>query len=236
MTGTDGRAGRGEDVDTGPRTLLIFGAGGRLGRTLVREALSRGHRVRAVVHRADPLAPHPDLRVVRGDVHAPGTLEAHFAGIDVVLAALGSAGAARPDVSSTGARVISRLMSGNGLPRLVTVTGSGAVLPGEQVTGHHAVKRDQMMHGAPHLLADGDDHLAVLAGSDLDWTTIRVPFMTRRHDDAGGHLLSERAFHPRSTLPYRAAATAMLDLTATGSWSRSSPFVAAADAAHPAWH
>lgn len=227
MTHRDEATVNDQQADTGPRTLLIFGAGGRLGSTLVQEALRRSHRVRAVVHRTNPLTPHPRLEVVHGDIHAPSRLGAHFAGIDVVMATLGSAGAPRPDIAGTGARVITKLMSDRGLTRLVTVTGSGAMLPGEHVAGYHAIKRNQMAHGAPHLLADGDHHLAVLADSIVDWTTIRVPFMTRRRDDPGGHTISEMAFHPTTTLPYRAAASAMLDLTVTSSWSRSAPFVAA---------
>jgi putative NADH-flavin reductase len=226
VTRRDESAEIGRPGDTERKPLLIFGAGGRLGRTLVREALRRGHRVRAVAHRTNPLAPHPRLEVVRGDVHAPDSIGAHFAGIGTVLTALGSAGATRPDIAGTGARVITGLMSDRGLARLVTVTGSGAMLPGEQATGYHAVKRDQMKRGAPRLLADGDDHLAVLADSGLDWTTIRVPVMTRRRSDTDEYTIGEAAFHPTASLPYRAAATAMLDLTATGSWSRSSPFVA----------
>lgn len=225
-----GHPGRDE---AGPKSLLVFGAGGRLGRTLVHEALRRGHRVRAAVHRTDPLAPHPHLDVVRGDVHAPDTLDGHFTDIDTVLATLGSAGAPRPDVAGTGARVLTKLMTDHDLTRLVTVTGSGAILPGEQVTGHHAIKRDQMALGAPQLLVDGDRHLAILASSELDWTTIRVPFMTREHSATDNHLFSEAAFHPRTTVPYRSAAAAMLDLAITGSWSRTSPFVANRAASSP---
>lgn len=166
------------NADARPSCILILGAGGRLGSTLVQAALRRGHRVRAVVHLTDPLAPHPWLETVHGDVHAPDALGAYFAGIDVVMASLGSAGAPRPDIAGTGAKVITRLMTDQGLTRLVTVAGSGAMLPEERLTGYPDAKRNQMNTGAPHLLADGDQHLAVLADSDLDWTTIRVPFMT----------------------------------------------------------
>lgn len=100
MTRDNESADNGLQADTEPKALLIFGAGGRLGRTLVQEALRRGHRVRAVVHRTNPLAPHPRLDIVHGDVRTPGSLGAHFAGIDVVLATLGSAGATRNASSS----------------------------------------------------------------------------------------------------------------------------------------
>ncbi len=213
-------------VDAGLPALLVVGAGGRLGRILTAEALGRGHHVRAVVHRVDPLPRHPRLEVVHGDVHAPRTLEDHVADADAVLVALGSAHARRPDVSGTGARVICRLMSENGPTRLVTVTGSGARLPGEHVGPSHAVKRDQMRHGAPDLLADGDAHLAVLAGCEVEWTTVRVPFMTLG-GDAGGTALTHEAPPPAATVPYRAAAATMLDLVVAGAWLRRAPFLAA---------
>lgn len=208
-----------------PRSLLILGAGGRLGSVLVRAALSRGHHVRAVVHRTDPFTTTPRLETVRGDVHALNSLRGHFAAIDAVLASLGSAGASRRDIAGTGARAVTRLMADQGLTRLVSVTGSGAMLPGERLTGDHAVKRHQMALGAPHLLADADRHLAVLADSDLDWTAIRVPFMTRNPLDTHDVVLSRSAPDPASSVPYRAAAATMLDLVASGSWLRSSPFV-----------
>lgn len=208
-----------------PRSLLILGAGGRLGSVLVRAAVSRGHHVRAVVHRTDPFTPTPRLQTVRGDVRALNTLRGHFAGIDAVLASLGSAGASRADIAGTGARAVTRLMADEGLTRVVSVTGSGAMLPGERLTDDHAVKRHQMALGAPHSLADGDRHLAVLADSELDWTTIRVPFMTRNPFDTHDVVLSRSAPDPASSVPYRAAASTMLDLIASGSWLRSSPFV-----------
>jgi putative NADH-flavin reductase len=70
--------------------VLIFGATGGTGRRLVQQALQQGHVVTAFAR--DPrkihLA-HDDLRVVRGDVLEPETVETAAAGQEAVLSALG---------------------------------------------------------------------------------------------------------------------------------------------------
>lgn len=212
------------DVDQ--KSVLVFGAGGRLGSRLVTSALRRGLHVRAVLHRTNHFTEQPRLQVVRADVRDAATLTELFIDVDVVLASLGSAGASPPDVAGTGAEVITDLMSRHGLRRLVTVTGSGAVLPGERRSPWHALKRSHMSLGAPGLLADGDRHLSALASSDVEWTAVRVPLMTRY--DRHVYSLDAAAPNPASTLPYHAAAAAMLDLITSPRWHKAAPFI------HPA--
>jgi putative NADH-flavin reductase len=71
--------------------LLVFGATGGTGKELVRQALQQGHVVTAFAR--DPgkmkLA-HANLRVVRGDVLQPDSVEATVAGQEAVLSALGT--------------------------------------------------------------------------------------------------------------------------------------------------
>lgn len=71
--------------------LLVFGATGGTGKELVRQALQQGHVVTAFAR--DPgkiqLA-HDELRVVRGDILEPESIETAVAGQDAVLSALGT--------------------------------------------------------------------------------------------------------------------------------------------------
>ncbi|MCO1575310.1 NAD(P)H-binding protein [Crossiella sp. SN42] len=64
--------------------IIIFGAGGRVGRLVAAEALARGHQVTSVVR--DP-ARHPDLpgRVVAGDVTDPDSVAALVPGHEVAV-------------------------------------------------------------------------------------------------------------------------------------------------------
>ena len=71
--------------------LLVFGATGGTGKQLVEQALQQGHVVTAFAR--DPgrmkLA-HDNLRVVRGDILQPNTIETAMARQDAVLSALGT--------------------------------------------------------------------------------------------------------------------------------------------------
>jgi len=207
--------------------IVVFGAGGRLGRLVITHALARGHHVRAVVHRANPHQTHRCLELVHADVHDPHSITSQLADVDVVIACLGSAGALRPDVAGCGAATIVSGMSRHGLRRLVSATGTGAALPGEKLTADHAHKRAQMAIGAPHLLRDGEQHLATIAASNLNWTVLRVPLMTRPEDqEPQAYRLGQQAPPETMTITYATGAEAMLDLaTDPDRCPQSAPFI-----------
>ena len=70
--------------------LLVFGATGGTGGRIVEEALEQGHVVTAFAR--DPAkmhVKHPNLRVVRGDILQPDSIETAMPGHDAVLSAVG---------------------------------------------------------------------------------------------------------------------------------------------------
>ena len=71
--------------------LLIAGAGGILGRELVRQALARGDLVAALVLRRDELRglEHPRLRILVADVTNPASLAGLCNGIEQVVSCIG---------------------------------------------------------------------------------------------------------------------------------------------------
>ena len=71
--------------------LLIAGAGGVLGRELVREALARGDHVGALVLRKGELRviEHPRLRIIEADVTKPEQLAGICKGIEQVISCIG---------------------------------------------------------------------------------------------------------------------------------------------------
>jgi uncharacterized protein YbjT (DUF2867 family) len=72
-------------------TRLIAGAGGVLGRELVRQALTRGDHVVALVLRKGELRviEHPHLRIIEADVTKPEQLHGICTGIDQVVSCIG---------------------------------------------------------------------------------------------------------------------------------------------------
>ncbi len=71
--------------------VTVFGGTGYAGAHLVREAVARGHEVRAVTRRA-PEAPVPGAEYVEGDARDAVSVREAVAGADVVLASLSPRG------------------------------------------------------------------------------------------------------------------------------------------------
>ena len=213
--------------------IAVLGTAGRLGQHVVGRAAGLGLPVAAVIHRSNPLREHPLIDVRTADVYDATEVREALVGCRVVISCLGSAASSTADVQTVGADSIATAMNARGLQRLVSVTGSGARAPGEALTPHHRVKRTQMLLGAPHLLSDGERHLAALEASGLAWTVVRVPLMT--HRATGSYAVSGTAPHPATTVAYADVAAAMVDLALdpVSPWLRRAPFVTRSDSAAP---
>lgn len=107
--------------------LLIVGSTGGTGRELVRQALERGHEVRALARNPSRLGMEQErLSVVRGDVMDPASVEAAVAGQDAVLCALGHKRFFYPTrILSEGTRNLIRAMEKESVRRLVCETSLG---------------------------------------------------------------------------------------------------------------
>ncbi|GAA3304805.1 SDR family oxidoreductase [Dactylosporangium vinaceum] len=141
-----------------------MGATGGTGRELIRQALSRGHRVRAVARTpsrltSDPYLPadHPDLTVITADVLDPAALKRALDGAEIIVSALGitSGGpSAAPGPSGPGMGVVRPGFTGGGVlgaSGLGVNGGEAAVVAGSDGTGGPGVSGSEA---------------AVVAGSD----------------------------------------------------------------------
>ena len=170
--------------------LTVFGASGGVGRELVRQGLSAGHHVRAVVR--DPSRAPRASETVQLDL-GTCTMKAAAAAVrdtDAVLSALGSATKSDQGIATVGTRRITVGMHAVGLHRLVVVSAAPVA--------------DVTLPGRPHASppADGDDLITrlvlgpiirrifratyadlaamedLLRASNLDWTAVRPPRLT----------------------------------------------------------
>jgi putative NADH-flavin reductase len=166
--------------------LTVFGASGRTGTQLVRQALDAGHEVTAVVRDRGRLAvaDHPGLSVVVADVMRPAAIEGPVAGRDAVISALGASrrpdertAAAHSRICTDSARSITTAMRAAGTGRLVVVSASGPFTEGDGPIMRYLAKPI-----AQRVLRDPFADLvgmeAVVRGSGLDWTILRPPRLT----------------------------------------------------------
>jgi uncharacterized protein YbjT (DUF2867 family) len=117
-------AGRGR---AGVQRLLVVGATGGTGRQVVLQALERGWTVTALARNPAKLdLAHPGLRVLKGDVMDPPSLEEAVRGQDAVISALGHRRYFGPSrILSDGTGNVLRAMEAAGVRRFVGTSSLG---------------------------------------------------------------------------------------------------------------
>lgn len=163
--------------------IVIFGAGGRAGRTAVAEALTRGHDVTAVVRDVPRYQSPPDVRVVAGDVLDAA---AHADGADAVISAVYQNG---PDFFVRAAKSLSTAGAGR-----IVVVGLASVLPTADGTllmdtdGYPQEWRDFYLAHAAGVAALDGDWVVVSPAGDFDHGGPRLGGYRVMPADAGSRI------------------------------------------------
>ncbi|WP_405692905.1 NAD(P)-dependent oxidoreductase [Streptomyces sp. NBC_01185] len=160
--------------------LTVFGATGAVGQEIVRQALTAGHEVTAVVR--DPARLPEGLRgaalhavVPLGDTAA---VRAAVAGRDAVLSGLGARGRKAGDVAERLTRQVTGAMEAEGVRRLLVVSAAPVgPEPADDPLLDRVVRR---VIGAVlrEVYADLTRMEAALAAGATDWTSVRPPKLT----------------------------------------------------------
>jgi len=201
--------------------ILIFGATGKAGRVVAAEALARGHQVVAFVHKNAP-PEHPQLTVVRGDAHNTRSIAQAAEGCDAVISCLSSWGTPHKDVLASAMRAVIPALEANNVHRIVTLTGNIAKAPGETLSWFNRAVHGFLVTVAPKVAHDAEDHMALLAASNLNWTTVRSPVMVNGASNTYRLTSTVSIF---GTITRQAIAACMLDLVTSDDWSKQAPLV-----------
>ena len=159
--------------------VAIFGATGRTGRSLVEQALGRGHAVTAFARDLSRLGvSHERLSVVRGDITGASAVEKAVSGQDAVVSALGHTKGSPKDVQARGMGNIVAAMEKHGVRRLVSLTGAGVKAEGDEPKFVDKVFGFLLQTLQPDVLEDAAAHVAVIRSSGLEWVIVRGPRLT----------------------------------------------------------
>jgi uncharacterized protein len=173
--------------------IVVFGAGGTLGRRITEELLRRGHTVKVVVRAGSkPGPPRPRTVSVIADVTKPGSVGEAVRGADAVVSAIGPGSGEDASVVLHAARGLLDGLRKAGVRRLVVVGGSGSleVAPGIQLA--------DTPQFPPEWKPVAEAHRAALAiyreEPDLEWTVVSpaamiTPGVRTGHYRAGGEQL-----------------------------------------------
>ncbi|MFE2555818.1 NAD(P)-dependent oxidoreductase [Streptomyces sp. NPDC059352] len=177
------------DSGDGPR-LVIFGAGGRVGRAAVAEAVSRGHRVTAVVR--DPAA-HRGLEgagvsLVRGDATDAASVAALAAGHDAALHTAARLDLPSEEYFTAAAKALVAGLGEAGVRRLLTL-GIATTLetaPGVRLMDAPEFPAEWRAFAQGHVAEF--ELLTAEAGPELDWLMVVPPLdLNAEAERTGGY-------------------------------------------------
>lgn len=157
--------------------LLVFGASGRTGQEVVRQAAARGFQVTAFVRQPGKLRNAPDsVSIVSGNVADADAVSAAVRGHDAVVSALGVGTPLKHDADViAGIDHIVRAMEAHDVRRLIYVSFIGVR------ESRHAVGFI-LRYIAPiplrHEISDHEVKEGLVRKSQLDWTIVRPPKLT----------------------------------------------------------
>jgi putative NADH-flavin reductase len=162
-------------------TVALLGATGMVGGYLLREALSRGHAVRALARTPAKLDAWRDqITIIEGDARDPAVIEQLLRGSDVVINALGPVkadGNAARGINTAVTANILHALEGKAISRYMVVSGAAVVMPGDErnLLGWWIRKLAQL--GLHNTLQDKQAEYELLAESSADWTLLRCPLI-----------------------------------------------------------
>ena len=161
--------------------ILIIGASQGIGLEAVKQALARGHKVRAMARSANRIAlEHPGLEKVVGDALHRDDVESVLIGVEVVIQALGAPanlqtllGPVRLFSAST--RILVPAMERAGIRRLICVTGFGAGDSRERLGCLQSIPFRLLLERA---YDDKDIQERIIRESALEWVIVRPVLLT----------------------------------------------------------
>jgi putative NADH-flavin reductase len=153
--------------------LLVLGATGGVGRELLAQARSRGHRVTAFVRSPEKLTPPGEgLTVMKGDPRSVAELRQALPGHDAVISSLGSGGIGPTTLLRDCGRSTVEAMQAVGPTRLAVVSVA-MLFPESGILG--ALLRNTLLR---NVAEDAREMESAVRASGLSWTLVRPPRLT----------------------------------------------------------
>jgi len=159
----------------------LFGATGKTGAYLIEEGLKRGFEL-TVFARPGSRFEDPNVRIVRGELTDPVLLADAVRGADAVLSALGPTSTRHPGglPIATATKAIIAAMKRERIQRLIAVSTGTAVDPGDGFDWKIRLPARLIRAAMPNAYRDIVELANAIRASPLDWTMVRVAFLTDR--------------------------------------------------------
>jgi putative NADH-flavin reductase len=162
------------------KTIVVYGASGKIGGLIVDVALERGHKVIGVSRNPANLTnDHGNFSAVTGDVTDPMSIKSTASNADAIIVSVTGAGDGNKPENSLEARsanaMISAYSGDNNAPRVIMIGGATTMFGDAEAMKEHLpfpAPEGTYMHGMlfGHLLA-----LDAYRASSIPWTVVTPP-------------------------------------------------------------
>jgi putative NADH-flavin reductase len=153
--------------------IVVFGATGKVGLHLLRQALNKNYQVRAFGRDAHTLPiPNKNLELIKGAVFDDEQVLDSISGVDAVLSVLNGSGDGQDKTRSLGVKIIIEQMQKAGVKRIIALGGFGVL------SSPDGGFLSEMETFPPQYVSVSKEHQLAyeyLRASDLDWTFVCSP-------------------------------------------------------------
>lgn len=175
--------------------ITLFGATGRTGKYVLRQAINRGCSITATKLPAETepeAGKNNAVTFIDCDVTKTDDVQdAIDESTDAVVSVIGHGPDTLPRMQTTGITNMLEAMRGTNTNRIVSLTGVGASHPKDPSHGSGEILTKLLEWVAPDRIADGREHAEKMYESDVDWTLVRAQKLTmgeRTEDYTTGYI------------------------------------------------
>ena len=186
--------------------IVVFGASGRTGRLVVKDAVEREHAITAFLRDASKQWFPDAVKLFQGDPNDATAVGDALSGADAVISAMGPIEGVTTDEVSHLTQTIVDVMQRSG-PRRLVLPGNTTVFTDDEITGEFA-----------NVAAEHRRDLTIVRNSRLEWTML-APAMLRDDDVAGEYEATIDGPAPGRSMARQDFASAMLDALDRSAWA-----------------
>lgn len=167
------------------KTIALFGMTGKTGLVLVKKLLENNYLVKALVRKPDSLSfSSPNLTLNQGNVLNEEQVKETIRDTDAVINVIGHVAGSPPDLQTIASKHILKAMNELKVQRLINLTGGGVKVEGDNPGFIDRmvvfIMKNLVGNAMQNRLKDGDDHVRIIRGTNLDWTIVRAPVLLAR--------------------------------------------------------
>jgi putative NADH-flavin reductase len=157
-------------------TIAVLGGGGRTGKFLVSELISRGYHVKLLLRKTENYTPDSLLGIVEGDATDPAAIQELLKDCHAVVSTV-SQRKDEPLVASRATENIINTMQSYSIGRYIAVGGINIETPFDEKGAQTRAATAWMKENFPRIHEDRQKAYAMLSSCELDWTLVRVPMI-----------------------------------------------------------